>query len=678
VSKDAPGATERSGEPAGDGRLDSWKEIAAYLKRDVTTVRRWEKRERLPVHRHLHDTRDSVYAFTKELDVWRQGRHNHLGDTAAVTGGSAPDGADGSSGRPRASSLAWIAAALLAVSTVLLAVVHFRDAHGNPLLDRRAVRLSILPDQPTGDFAFSPDGRLVAFVAGSEADARLWIRPLDSTKALPLSGTEGANGPFWSPDSRFIAFGAGGKLKKVAVSGGPVHTLCDARVVIGGTWSRDDVIVFAPNNRVPLYRVPAAGGEPAAVTTLDQTQGHNTHRWPHFLPDGRRFLYLARSSRPENSGIYVGSLDSPEPRRVLTAESGMAYAEPGYLLFVRDRALLAHRFDPGTLRIEGDAVQVVDDVLYNRDDSYAGFSLSEHGELAYQTTAAVPRSTLAWFNRSGKQLEPSGSLQDTEEPSLSSDGTRVAVTRWMGASRDIWLVDQTRGNSRVTTDPSGDLMPIWSPDGNTIVFASNRDGPSDLYRTASSGAGQPELLVKSSAVKHPSDWSLDGRVIVYESNDPKTSWDLWTLPVRSGGTATAFLQTEFAEGHGRLSPDGRWMAYVSNESGMNEVYVRPFPASSGKSKVSTAGGTGPRWRRDGKELFFVAADRTLMSVSVQATPLFRTSVPRALFDTRMSQNGEWAYDVTPDGQRFVISVPVGDPSPAPITIILDWTAALRR
>ena len=673
MSKDAPGGTERSDQQAGDGRLDSWKEIAAFLKRDVTTVRRWEKREGLPVHRHVHDIRDSVYAYTKELDDWRLGRHNHLVEAAAVDGGPAF-----AATQLRRGKLAWIAAALLAISTASLAVLLFRAAPRAPSNERRAVRLSVLLTEPTTDFALSPDGRLMTFVVGSEDNARLWIRALDSATPYPLTGTDGAEGPFWSPDSRFIAFGAGGKLRKIAVSGGAVHTVCDARVVLGGTWNRDDVIVFTPNNRMPLYRVPAAGGEPTPVTALDRSLGHNTHRWPHFLPDGRRFLYLARSSRPENSGIYVGSLDSTASTRVLNAESKTAYAEPGYLLFARDRELLAQPFDARTLQLKGEAVQVLEDVLYNRSDSYAWFSVADHGEMAYQTSAALPRSTLAWFNRAGRRLEPSSTLQDTEEPSLSMDGKRVAVTRWMGTSRDIWLIDLERGNSRVTTEPSGDLMPVWSPDGNSIVFASNRDGPSDLYRMASSGTGHAELLVKSSSVKHPSDWSLDGAVIVYESNDPKTSWDLWTVSLRSGGRTTVFLQTEFAEGHGRLSPDGRWMAYVSNESGTNEVYVRPFPPSSGKSKISAAGGTEPRWRRDGKELFYVAPDRKLMSVSVQAASTLRTSVPKALFDTHMSQNGEWGYDVTPDGQRFVISVPVGDATPAPISIILNWTAGLRR
>ena len=670
MGKDAPEVTDRSEGSFENGRLDSWKEIASYLKRDVTTVRRWEKREGLPVHRHLHDTRDSVYAYTGELDGWWQGRRNHLPE-------GTPETPQPSRREPRA-VLAWIVAAFLGISTVSIGVVHFRESAGAQPVERRTVRLSVLPAEPTGDFTFSPDGRFLTFVAGSQDDARLWIRSLDSLAPHPLAGTEGAGSPFWSPDSRFIAFGAGGKLKKVAVSGGPVQTVCDARTVIGGTWNRENVIVFAPNNRTPLYRVPAAGGEPTPVTVLDPLQGHNTHRWPQFLPDGRRFLYLARSTRPENSGIYVGSLGSPTGTRVLSAESRVAYAQPGYLLFVRDRALLAQPFNASTVRIEGDSIQVLEDVRYSRDDSYASFSISEHGEMAYQTMATVPRSELAWFNRAGEPLESSSTFHDTEDPSLSADGKRVAVTRWTGPSKDIWLVDLARGSSRVTSDPSADLMPIWSPDGTSIVFASNRDGPSDLYRMAPGGAGQAELLLNSSAVKHPTDWSVDGDVIVYESNDPKTSWDLWTLSVRDGGRATAFLRTEFAERLGRLSPDGRWMAYGSNESGTNEVYVRPFPPSSGKSKISTAGGTEPRWRRDGKELFYLAADRKLMSVSVQAASTFLTSLPKVLFETRVSQSGEWSYDVTPDGQRFVINAAVGDTTPAPIIVILNWTIGLPR
>ena len=649
--------------PSAADRLDSWKEIGAYLKRDATTVRRWEKREGLPVHRHLHDRRESVYAYRHEIDRWWDERRNGLADKPLEAGILA-------GGRER---LAWMAAALLAMSALALAAVLLtRGFGGDPAIAPRVVRLTTQPAQPAVDFALSPDGRLLAFVSGGENDARIWIRPLDALTPQVVAGTEGAESLFWSPDSRFIAFGAGGKLKKVAASGGAVHTLCDARVVIGGSWSRDNVIVFTPDNRRPIYRVSAMGGDPVAVTTLDASQGHNTHRWPHFLPDGRRFLYLARGTRPESSGIYAGSLASISPTLVVRAESRVSYADPGYLLFARDRALLAQPFDANTLRARGEALQVLEDVLYNRADSHAGFSVSDHGEMAYQT--AVPRSSLVWLNRAGERQPQSNAFEDSEEPSLSPDGRRVAVSRSTGPSTDIWLLDLTTGHSRVTSDPSADRMPIWSPDGASVVFASNRDGPSDLYRMSSSGTGPAEPIVKTGTVKHPSDWSPAAGVIVYENNDPKTGWDLWTVPARAGGAPTPFLRTEFAEGHGRLSPDGRWMAYVSNESGTNDVFIRPFPASNGKSKISTAGGGQPRWRGDGRELFYLAADGQLMSVAFSRD---RASVPKPLFDTRASQNGEWSYDVTRDGQLFVVSVPMGEPAPAPIVVVLNWAAAVQ-
>ena len=663
----------RSSEPTQAGpasdRLDSWKEIGAYLKRDATTVRRWEKREGLPVHRHPHDRRDSVYAYRHEIDRWWEDRRNGLADKVTAT--AAPTG-----GRER---LAWIAVAALTITTgVMLTLLLSRGPANSAVMNGSAVRLAIQPTERVTDFALSPDGRVLTFVGTENDDSRLWIRQLDAATAQPLAGTEGAGVPFWSPDSRFIAFMAGGKLKKIAATGGAVHTLCDAPAGIGGTWSGEDVIVFASGNRTPLYRVAASGGEPVQVTTLDASLGHNTHRWPHFLPDGRRFLYLARSPQPENSGIYVGSLDSPEVTKVMSGESRMEYAAPGYLLFARDRALLAQPFDWNRLRLHGEPIQVLDDVLYNRDDSHAGFSVSRRGEMAYQTGAAVPRSALVWFDRAGRALESPPSIQDAYEPSLSPDGERVAFTRSTGPSKDLWVVDRAKGDSRITSHPSVEYIPVWSPDGQSIMFASNRDGPSDLYRISSNGTGEPELLVRSNAVKHPSDWSLAAEVIVYDHNDPESGWDLWTLSLGPDRTATPFLRTEFAEGFGRLSPDGRWMAYVSNESGSNEVFVRPFPQSNHKTKVSTTGGIEPRWRGDGKELFYRTPDGNLMAVAVETRPAFRASAPVVLFATRINEGTEWSYDVTRDGQRFVCSVPVGEPTPAPVMIFLNWTTALSR
>jgi Tol biopolymer transport system component len=536
--------------------------------------------------------------------------------------------------------------------------------------------MSIQPEGGIIDLAFSPDGRSLAFVAESNDGGKIWIRTLDSSTLRPLPGTNGADGSvFWSPDGRYVAFGAGAKLKKVAVTGGPVHVLCDAPAVIGGTWNRDDVLVFAPATRTALFRVPASGGEPVAVTTVDTSLGHNTHRWPHFLPDGRRFLYFARGNKAEYNGIYAGSLDSKAVSRVASVGSQVAYSPAGYLVFVRDRALLAQPFDPLALKETGEPIQVLDDVRYHAASSYAWFAISEHGELAYQTSSATPRSTLVWYDRRGRSIQRTDAIQDSEDPSLSPDGSRVAISRSDGPSGDIWLVDRVKGSSRVTSDTSADIMPVWSPDGGSIVFASNRDGPSDLYRISSSGSGRAEAVVRSAAVKHPSDWSHAAGVIVYDSNDPATGIDIWTVPAQPGATPEAFLRTPFSEGFGRLSPDGRLMAYTSNESGTDEIYVRPFPAATPKWKVSTSGGTEPRWRGDGKELFYLSGSK-LMTVQLQTSPAFRTSLPTALFEAQPSRNSEWSYDVARDGQSFVFTVRSDDTVPPAINLVLNWPGAI--
>jgi Tol biopolymer transport system component len=652
------GALEPS---AARDRLDSWKEIAAYLKRDVTTVRRWEKREALPVHRHLHEQRESVYAFRDEIDAWGRQRRNHIAEPPLPV-------------QSRSSTRATIAASAAVIAVA--AVAGWAVARSSSTRDeRRPVRFSIAADETAGDMAFSPDGRALAFVIGSEDKARVFVRPLDSLAAHPLEGTDGAESPFWSPDSRFIAFGSGGKLKTIAAAGGLVRTLCDARVVLGGSWSRDGIIVFAPGNRASLFSIPAGGGTPTPATTLDRSQGHNTHRWPQFLPDGRHFLYLARGPQPERSGIYIGSLDSSAATRIVTTSVKAEYSPEGFLAWLRGRRLVAQPFDLRRLALGAEPLPFVDDIQFSTDDGAASFTLSAHGDLAYRHRPEGPQSQLAWVDRAGHRLT-APELADVAEPSLSSDGTRVAVTRAVAGSTDIWVVDRVRGSSRVTSDVSADLMPIWSPDGSAIVFASNRDGPADLYRTAPDQGGRAEMVFASTIVKHPNDWSRDGRLIVYEANDPETGWDLWVLPL--GGKPRAFLRTPLAEHHGRFSPDGRWMAYVSNESGQNEVYVRSFPGAADQSKVSIGGGLEPRWRRDGRELFYVAPDLKLMAVSVRPGAVFQTSLPAPLFDSHMSGNGEWGYDVSPDGREFVLTVTPDATRASPINIVLNWTAALPR
>ena len=585
--------------------------------------------------------------------------------------------AEGSGGtRPQSRStaryrIAWLAAALAVPAVLVLGVVL-----QGPALDRRVVHASIPFQEAVRDFSVSPDGRLLAFTSGSTVP-RLWIRPLHSSSPQAIPGTDGADLPFWSPDSRFVAFGAEGKLKKVAVAGGPVQTVCDAPKLLGATWGRDDVIVFAPGNRTVLFSVPAAGGEPVAVTALDPATEQNTHRWPSFLPDGRHFLYLARSAKPENSGLFVGSLDSSAVVRVMNSESRASFAA-GYLLFARDLALLAQPFDIRSLRVTGDAREVVKDLQFSKADGYGAFAVSEHGELAFQSGAiAGLRSELAWFDRQGRRLPLPVVPGNVADPSIAPDGSRVAVMQWENMSSNIWMVDVERGStSPLTTHPGVEWSPVWSPDGHSVVFSSNRDGPGDLYRTTL--GGNEEVVLKSGTVKSVTDWSKPGQVLVYASRDQRQPLDLWTLVEGNRVKPAVFVASPSEDTLGRLSPNARWMAFVSDKSGRNEVYVRPFPASTGEWQVSTAGGTEPRWNRNGRELFYYGADQMLMVVDVQTQTAFDRGRPRALFPARISRSGAWNYDVTPDGQRFVISLAVGDDVPKSVSVVLNWVAGLSR
>jgi eukaryotic-like serine/threonine-protein kinase len=535
-------------------------------------------------------------------DRWQTARDLVL-ELRAIAEGDRPAAVRGRSTGRR--PMTWVAG-VLALSTVFLLAVLLRQSP----LDQRVVHLSIPLEETARHFSLSPDGRALAFSSGGTATTRLWIRPLATSSSRPLDGTDGAEFPFWSPDGRFVAFAANGKLKKVAVAGGPVQTLCDAPALLGGAWSRDDVIVFAPGNRTPLFRVSAAGGEPAALTRLDQSRGQNTHRWPSFLPDGRHFLYLARSTRPEDSGVYVGSLDSPAVVRVMSSESRASFGSPGYLLFARDRALVAQPFDTASLGVTGEVVEVVEDLQFSKADGYGTFTVSEHGELAFQSGAvAAPRSELAWFDRSGRRLHLPVVPGNVADPSIAPDGTRVAVMKWENMTSNIWMVDLERGaTSPLTSHPAVDWSPVWSPDGDSVVFSSNRDGPGDLYRATL--GGDEQAVLKSAAVKSITDWTAESRLIVYASRDQQKDRNLWTLSEGSGAPPAMFAEGPFEETLGRLSPDGRWMAFVSDKSGRDEVYVRPFPSSAGEWQISTAGGTEPRWNRNGRELFYYGRTRS--------------------------------------------------------------------
>jgi serine/threonine protein kinase len=591
----------------------------------------------------------------------------------------------------------WIAAAaLFAVIATLLAVVHFLEKPSTP----ERVRFQVSPPENSafnGVFSLSPDGRRLAFITtDSQSRTLLWVHSLDSGESRSLGSASGS--PFWSPDSRFIGFEANGKLKKVGASGGPVETVCDVPTGTwgSGAWNQTDEIVFGVLNG-PLFRVLAAGGAPSPLTTLDRSRQEVAHSRPRFLPDGRHFLYLRSSSVPEVSGIYVASLDvAPQQqsaKRLIGTQYGPVFAASsdqryGQLLFLRDGTVMAQLLDIRRLELAGEAVPVAEDVGNN--NSFGSFSASTTAALAYRSSTAA-NSRLTWFDRRGNVLDPVANPGSAFELALSPDARRVATRITEGGNDDIWLLDFARGTrTRFTVDPGQEAAPIWSPDGSQIVFVSTRNGIEDLYRKSSSG-GEEALLYKSNERKFPQDWSRDGRFLLYSSVGSGTDLDLWVLPLEGERKPVPFLKTLFSETQGRFSPDSRWIAYTSNESGKAEVYVRPFPASSGGGSqwmVSTAGGNQPRWRTDAKELFYVSPDNTLMSVEVSTAAglggqSFQASVPKALFNAPMMLFGAGIvpanthrWDVTGNGQRFLINAALPNTNSVPITVVLNWQAAL--
>ena len=581
--------------------------------------------------------------------------------------------------------LPWaLASGALLLSMLAVATLYFQ--HG-PSEIPAATRFLIDPPQKTelrGSFSVSPDGRRVALRGVSEGKVLLWVRALGSPAVQPLAGTEEASNPFWSPDSRSIAFFAGSKLKKIEATGGPVQTLCDAVEPRGGTWNEDGVIVFTPREGEPLHRVSSAGGAPAPVTTLDSLRGEISHLHPYFLPDGRHFLYLVISSQPENAGIRVGSLDSRETKLLVNADASGAYAPPGYLLFLRDRTLVAQKFDADRLAIAGEPFPVSEEVDRLGIPRFALFSVSRTGVLVFRSGSSEA-TQFTWFDRQGKQLSTVGPVGSHAFPWLSPDESRVTFSNApQGANSDIWLMDLAQGApTRFTFDPSPDFISVWSPDGGRILFASERDGHSNLYQRAASGGGADEVLVKSDFKKVPNDWSADGKFILYQELDPKTGYDLWVFPLAGEQRQFPFLATQFDERQGRFSPDGRWIAYTSNESGAWQVYVQSFPASGGKWQVSMNGGAQPQWRRDGRELFYLSPDRKMMAVEVSGKgPTFGAGAPRELFVLRIQTIGVPGirnfYTATKDGQRFLVNALVGDPTASPTTVVLNWTADLKQ
>jgi Tol biopolymer transport system component len=546
----------------------------------------------------------------------------------------------------------------------------------------------------TGDFGgppvLSPDGKRLVFSAHTaESPKALWVRPLDGDTAQHLDGTDGAFFPFWSADSRYIGFFADGKLKKISASGGPVTTVADAPNPRGGAWGSEDVIVFSPDFRDALYRVGAGGGRPVQVTTLDSTK-HTTHRWPFFMPDGKHFVYLATNhsgGAREQNGIYFGSLDSKEPKLLVATEGGAQYAS-GYLLFQSQAVLLAQPFDPSRGVLSGEAVPVAEKVQYDSGVWRSLFTVSQNGLLAYQSGSARLGTELVWFDRSGKQLGRVAERERYSDPRLSPDGKRLAVTAGDPLT-NIWVFDLGRGTkTRLTFDEATHNFPSWSPDGSRVAFASF-SGPAagaaiggSLHAKASNGTGGDELVLASESrvgLAYP-QWSADGRYMVYEKASGPTGAAVWAVALTGDKKPFVVAQPQSPQNSvfsGRLSPDGHWIAYTSNDSGQPEIYVAPFPGGGGRWQVSTGGGDSATWRRDGKELFYWANDQMLTAVEVSPQGSeFQVGAAHKLFRLSSPALG-MAYDVAPDGQRFLVNY-LPEDTATPISLVVNWTAEVKK
>jgi Tol biopolymer transport system component len=541
--------------------------------------------------------------------------------------------------------------------------------------------------------ALSPDGRLIAFVATTQGQEQLWIHSMREGVARPLDGTEGAVSPFWSPDSRFVGFVArdAGEIRKIEVSGGPARTVCAARVEGAPTWGRDGTILFTQFID-GIFRVPGEGGTPVRVTTVDKARGELNHYWPNFLPDGRRFTYMATALDANGlrvtPSVYVASLASSEVTVLAQLHSKMVYAPPRYLLFAEQGALLAQTFDAATLALSGEPVRIAEAIHYYRTVGHAAFSLSETGTLAYQ--AAADGSRLVWYDRAGDSTETGWGEQRYGAVRFSPDGQRVAVDiiDSRTGTADIWIYDVSRGAPvRVTSDPIDESEPVWSPDGGRLMFRMNRGRPAagigsaapNLFARTVGNASDVELLVGHRGPLNPEDWSGDGRWIAYISNTVNARADLLIVARDGDRKPRPIAAARFMECCGRFSPDSSHIAFVSDESGTEEVYVATVPESANRTRISIGGGTSPRWARDGRALFYAAPDRrSIMRVAIDWTPTVKVSPPVRVFT--MAQAAAWSirgvmYDVTPDGERFLVNVPAGQPE-SKIMVVQNWVAGL--
>jgi Tol biopolymer transport system component len=578
--------------------------------------------------------------------------------------------------------IAWAlsAAGFFAVTTAALSFVHFREKP--PVV--ASISATILPPETT-EFgidipALSPDGKWIVFGARTADNKNpLWIRPLASTTAQVLAGTDEAKFPFWSPDSRYVAFFAGGKLKKIDISGGPALAIADAPAGRGGSWSPDGIILFAPDNDSSLLKIAASGGNPSPA--LGPTKSLS-YRFPWFLPDGRHFLFEETAGSPDVV-LWTGSLDSPETVVLGHANSNAVYSM-GHLLFLRENALMAQPFDEKSRTVQGEAVPVAEQVVL-RGARVGTFTVSVSGLLAYQTEGSAGAQRLAWFDRGGKEVGTLGEQGNFQNLDLSPDRKSVALSLVDAAgNQDIWIYDTAHGlRTRFTFDPAADGQPVWSPDGNTIAW-NRQKTKGQLYRKTADGKGTEELLYEGAGVEIPTSWSPDGKFLLFDRLMPGNGgggiWSLPLTPEKPGSPLkpSPLVDSAFQEQYGVFSPDGHWVAYVSNESQRREVYVVPFRGPGGKRQISAAGGDTPRWRRDGKEIFYGGPDRKLMAAevtvkagSIEVGQVHPLGIPDAF-------RGAGRYDISLDGQRILAVAESERTASPPLTLVENWTALLKK
>jgi serine/threonine protein kinase/Tol biopolymer transport system component len=586
--------------------------------------------------------------------------------------------------------LAWVAGAVLLSVALSVAYQSMRSTG----LSDQTVRSEILPPDGSafGSLALSPDGRQLAFVAVQQGKKQLWVRAMPTAAQRPLAGTDGAAHPFWSADSLQLGFFADGKLKRIPAGGGTVQVLADAPASLGGAWNEDGVIVFAPGGNTPLYRVPSTGGPSKPLTHLDASDREVSHRWPSFLPGGTQLLYFSMSAQPGANGVgntgtlFAGSLDGAIRKRLLVGAYGAHYTSRGYIAFERGGLLLAQRFRLRTLALEGpDLITLSDDIQIGPVLEGPPFGVSDSGDvLVYRRRgqANAAQRDLRWFARDGSQISAVGPPDRFWSARLSPDGRFVAAeiedpeTR----SNNIWVIDTTNSaRTRLTFSPTPDANAVWSPDSQSIVFGSRRQGQHfSLFRKPSNGSGGEQPLYQAAGDVFAEDWSRDGRFLLYTLVDPsdKPGGSIWMLPMRESAKPRLLLRSAADDRYPHFSPNGRWVAYRSNESARNQIYVIPSGDAGGKWQISSAGGDLPVWRNDGQELYFLSPDGELMAAGVREEgPTFTFTAPKVLFKLNVLGGYGERFAAT-DGRRFLALVNK-DEAPRPLSAVIRWSAASK-